>query len=78
MQAVCAASIYAKLAVDDYDNVEARRARCLVQRQLGFLLNHKCTTSPGAGSKCVTSSTEGWSYMVGCGPLTSDRVHAKV
>jgi hypothetical protein len=78
MQAVCAASIYAKLAVDGYDNVEARRARCLVQRQLGFLLNHKCTTT---GSKCVTSSTEGWSYMVGCGPLTfnfNSHVHCRV
>jgi hypothetical protein len=66
MQGVCSAALYAKLVVDDYTNEDARAARCFMQRQLGYLTNHKCTIP---SSMCNTPDSEGYSYMVGCGTI---------
>jgi hypothetical protein len=64
LQGACSAALYAKLVVDDYGSEDARAARCFLQRQLGYLTNHKCNDT---SSKCSTPDSEGWSYMVGCG-----------
>ena len=63
---MCGAAIYQKMGLDSYDSEFNKRARCMMQRELGYLTNHKCTRTDG--SKCNTGSSEGWSYMVGCAP----------
>ena len=67
LQGVCAAAIYSKLGVDSYGSADAKGARCFMERELGYLTNHKC--SRGGDYKCSTGDSEGWSYMVGCALL---------
>jgi hypothetical protein len=52
-----------KLGVDKADNPSMKSARCFMQKQLGYLINHKCNR---AGATCNTGITEGFSYLVGC------------
>jgi hypothetical protein len=63
LNAVCLSGIYQKLGINAFTDQKMKDARCLMQRELGYLTNHKCARS---GYKCNTATAEGWSYMVGC------------
>ena len=64
LNAVCLAGVYQKLA-PAAARADVKAALCFMQRQVGYTVNAKCD----AGSEkrmCATSSTEGFSYIVGC------------
>lgn len=67
--AVCMAGVYHKTSGDPFDDPQMRSARCFIQKQLGHLLNHKCSGSRDpAAFKCNTASEEGYSYLMGHAP----------
>ena len=63
MNGMCAAGIYQTLGYDAVDSPFRRDAACFMQRQLGYIFNHKCTTKDYS---CNTQGPDGFSYMVGC------------
>ena len=66
MNGMCAAGIYQALGYDGVSSKARKDAACFMQRQLGYIFNHKCTTR---GSSCNTRGPDGFSYMVGCDAL---------
>lgn len=69
MNGVCAAALYNYYAFDQFIQTEMVESRCFMQRQLGYIFNHKCADSKKmVSSSCNTPTTEGFSYMVGCAP----------
>lgn len=65
MNGMCAAGMYQTLGYDPVDSPLRKSAACFMQRQLGYIFNHKCERNL-PGYSCNTNSTEGFSYMVGC------------
>lgn len=59
---ICLSVIYQHLNFDEPTSNDRIRNRCFLQRQLGYMFNHKCNTP---GSSCNTADAEGFSYMVG-------------
>eukprot|EP00892_Ulva_mutabilis_P000098 jgi/Ulvmu1/10089/UM006_0036.1 len=74
MNAMCAAGVYGRLAFDADDSPLRKDAACFMQRQLGYIFNHKCETR---GSSCNTNGTEGFSYMVGIGANYPTKLHSR-
>eukprot|EP00892_Ulva_mutabilis_P000072 jgi/Ulvmu1/10065/UM006_0012.1 len=74
MNAMCAAGVYDRLAYDAEDSAERKDAACFMQRQLGFIFNHKCDTP---GNSCNTPGEEGFSYMVGMGTHFPTKLHSR-
>ena len=65
MNGICLSAVYQHLNFDEPSSAARSRNRCFLQRQMGYLFNHKCSTP---GSSCNTPDNEGFSYLVGCGP----------
>jgi hypothetical protein len=59
--------MYQNVGLDGFFDDDMKDVRCMMQRELGYLTNHKCARSDAA-YKCVTPTAEGWSYMVGYVP----------
>jgi hypothetical protein len=75
LNGVCAAALYNHYAFDGFKTPNMVQSRCFMQRQLGYIFNHKCAASAKSRtSSCNTRSAEGFSYMVGydsaCFPLS--------
>lgn len=67
LNGVCTAALYNFYEFDAANKTEMVDARCFMQRQLGYIFNHKCLDPPEPEVyKCNTADAEGWSYMVGC------------
>jgi hypothetical protein len=62
MNAICMAALYHKYGFDEMDQPKMKAARCFMQRQLGFVTNHKCERS---NATCATKGKAGFSYIVG-------------
>ena len=68
MNGMCMAAIAGKLGLLSTTAAE-RESNCFIQRQMGYIFNHKCADDEEHGdSSCNTSDSEGFSYVVGCGP----------
>ena len=65
MNGMCAAGIYQTLGYDPVNSKARKDAACFMQRQLGYIFNHKCSSGT---SSCNTKGPDGFSYMVGCAP----------
>lgn len=63
MNGMCAVGMYQALGYDSLESPLRKSAACFVQRQLGYVFNHKCLPT---NSSCNTPDSEGFSYMVGC------------
>ena len=63
MNGMCAVGMYQTLGYDAVESPLRKSAACFMQRQLGYIFNHKCQFS---NSSCNTPDSEGFSYMVGC------------
>ena len=68
LNGVCAAALYNHYGFDSWNKTEMVESRCFMQRQLGYIFNHKCSADEKttAKSPCNTPGAEGFSYMVGC------------
>ena len=68
LNGVCMAAVATKLGV--LNSAAERDSHCFMQRQLGYMFNHKCAdTSENSGAACNTGDSEGFAYMVGYAPL---------
>eukprot|EP00892_Ulva_mutabilis_P000076 jgi/Ulvmu1/10069/UM006_0016.1 len=74
MNGMCAAGIYQALGYDGVDSKARKDAACFMQRQLGYIFNHKCTTPDNS---CNTQGPDGFSYMVGIGRYYPTRIHSR-
>eukprot|EP00892_Ulva_mutabilis_P000075 jgi/Ulvmu1/10068/UM006_0015.1 len=74
MNGMCAAGIYQTLGFDLVDSKARKDAACFMQRQLGYIFNHKCTTRDNS---CNTNGPDGFSYMVGIGRYFPKRIHSR-
>ena len=63
MNGMCAVGIYQTLGYDSLESPLRKSAACFMQRQLGYIFNHKCAFG---NTTCNTPDNEGFSYMVGC------------
>ena len=67
MNGVCAAALYNYYGFDEFNSTTMADSRCFMQRQLGYIFNHKCPEdTKSSNSSCNTPDAEGFSYMVGC------------
>ena len=64
MNGMCAVGTYHNLAFDSPASPLHAASACAMQRQLGYIFNHKCVEDDD--SSCSTPDAEGFSYMVGC------------
>lgn len=73
---MCTAGIYHALGIEDEGSDSMIGARCFIEGQLGYILNHKCSAaSPPSPSSdgsytlpqtCITPDQEGFSFIIGC------------
>ena len=69
LQAVCSNAIDLKTGVKRFTEQEVNDALCFIDREIGYLFNHKCDRS---NDTCATPDEEGFSYMIGCASSTFD------
>eukprot|EP00892_Ulva_mutabilis_P000083 jgi/Ulvmu1/10075/UM006_0022.1 len=75
MNGMCAAGTYHDLGFDAADSPIRQASACSMQRQLGYIFNHKCTDDED--SSCATPNAEGFSYMVGIGNHYPTMLHSR-
>eukprot|EP00892_Ulva_mutabilis_P000082 jgi/Ulvmu1/10074/UM006_0021.1 len=74
MNGMCAVGTYQALGYDSQESPLRKSAACFMQRQLGYIFNHKC---PFGNTTCNTPDAEGFSYMVGFGSYYPTRIHSR-
>lgn len=64
LNGICLTAVASKLGL--LTSTFKRQAHCFMQRQLGYMYNHKCADNAEHGdSSCNTDDSEGFSYIVG-------------
>lgn len=76
LNGVCLAGMAAKL--DLLNSAAVPDSTCFMQRQLGYIFNHKCADSAdNSDSSCNTPDSEGFSYLVGCATILFTCCHIR-